>query len=1128
MDDSDDQSCRSGKTVYTRNTTESDCSVSSDNEDVTDDFPKAHPNRRQIDSIYPNLKLSPNISLDDLGNSPDLNRRRPSAFSAFNIPEGSPTANSLRYETRLQRLNTRLLVAVENGDAQRITRLLRLNADPNATCQLNHVSACHLAALKNNDSLAMLIKAGADTFRTDLCGRTPLHFAAWSGNCRQIELLLNFTQDTQPKSFLGFRIDTTRGNVVNEQINAACNIDSDFTLPKDWKDSVDHHCSLTKDNLPAIQPAWTALHAACARAHFPCVKCLIAAGADTNALDFLGRTPLDIVGDAYYSGYTIDVHMFNETIKLLAAAGGGMNITRIKGCNKINTPLHTAVELESKEAINVLLTEGASVTYLNSQGLTPMHICVKKQNSEFLQLLLNFEAKVNVLAVDTRDIDGLTVLNAAVRTKWMQGVRIALGARASVFRKANDGDAAFHSAAAMGYIEFLRGIIATNKAKIDLQNEKGQTALFIAIINDQLDVVKLLMENGAAAKICQPSRINALHIAAKHGRPDILEYFLTYDGYDDVISCLVNETSEADNFTPLAYAVSNNQPECVGLLLWKDAIIDFLVPGKENIMTTPLHIAAEKNYYDVAKKLLDYDSRIVNSRNSLDVLPLHEACIFSNREIIALLIQKGADLVTKHAVLKTPLEILMVNLSKPVEFLEKIFDTCISSQYRNMRDTETIVAMNYEILLPRNTSNGKRMRVVETLVNTGNTYGQRKLLHHPVVESFLYLEWQALLPFFYATLTLYMAFVLSLNVYVVSVIYYQDVNRNNSMTNKTFLYEPVPDYLYSDIWKYMLYVTVTLLAFKELFVIKMKTRRYFLFLETWVKFGAIGLSMFLPSVVSWRKMEKSQDMKNSILNGEAARLTATVAVLLSWLEMMFLLSRLPRWGYYVLMFGKVATKVIKVLLTFGFLIIGFSLCFMIQFRAKPPFEGPWASITKTLVMMTSEYDYMSTINREFAMDIDASIAILRVIFVTFVVLASIVLMNLMVGIAVNDVNSLEDIGNQKRLQKQVETLTSMESLIYNETLAKVLPRVFYLTQAMRKNVHNDIELNSRQTSCVFSKMLPKHIKEAIFEKAMLQKKHMDEENGTKTYHVKLNEIQNSIEKITHDLEVMKNILLKRP
>ena len=76
---------------------------------------------------------------------------------------------------------------------------------------------------------------------------------------------------------------------------------------------------------------------------------------------------------------------------------------------------------------------------------------------------------------------------------------------------------------------------------------------------------------------------------------------------------------------------------------------------------------------------------------------------------------------------------------------------------------------------------------------------------------------------------------------------------------------------------------------------------YFVQLETWVKFSSITLAVILP--YSTETIPAEVDWPRHV---------ATMALLLSWLEMMFLLSRFPNWGYYVLMFGKVSSNVIKV------------------------------------------------------------------------------------------------------------------------------------------------------------------------------------------------------------------------
>ncbi|XP_075985769.1 transient receptor potential cation channel subfamily A member 1-like [Anticarsia gemmatalis] len=1032
------------------------------------------------------------------------------------------------------KLNTRLLEAVENGDTEEIDKLLKQDANPNATCRLNHVSACHMAALNNNDALALLLQAGAEGFRTDKLGRTPLHLASWEGHPQQIAVLLDFPESLKIKLVLEMSPETeqavrTFSSGRQHRINAPCNIGRLPALPHSWSDSMEHNCRRIKVNLPLFQPGWTALHAASARAQVKCVQLLLAAGAEPSPRDVIGRTPLDVVGDAHYSGHKIDIHDFRKTIKVLVSGGGTFYSTQVTCLNKVNSPLHTAVQLDSVEAIEELLRTGARATCLDAAGRTPMHVCVDKRHKEHLQILVNYNYDEQE-TVDAKDLEGLTVLHAAVRAKWTDGVCIALGAGASVFMKANDGESPVHSAAATGHTHIFRKILTVAKYDIDFQNQKGQTALFVAIINNHIEIVEILIANGACLRVTLPDQQNILHVASRCGHVELLAYLLNSGGR--IIASLVNDLSQTA-YSPIMYAVVNNHPECVRLLLKKGATLSWPLPYKfddcEEMallskwhFTSVLHVAATNNFFGVVKIIVDFDRETINAVNGAGLFPLHVACLYGNRDIITFLIHKGDDLSRQAVACKkklTPIEILMNHLSKPTAYMQDIFDRYITSKGMSLQDRECKVTVTYDILMPEG-CDGKQMKVIKALVDTGNRHEQRQLLQHPFIESFLCLKWQALIPYFYVIVALYACFVLSLNVYVVSVFYYQDKNNRNdtnitSTRSPRYIHKPVPDYLYSNVWKYLVYVTAILIMLQQIMFIKMKNKRYFLLLETWVRFGALSLAIILPSFVSWRDESIAYTTETTTVyvrtqSPEWARLIATIALLLSWLEMMFLLSRFPNWGFYVLMFGKVATKVVKILLTFMFLIFGFSLCFMIQFRAKQPFEGPWAAVTKTLVMMTSEYDYSNMINKKSAENLAASILILRLIFITFVVLTSIVLMNLMVGVAVNDVNNLEVLGNQQRLERQVDFLATVEDIACNNVIRKILPSRITARWYKTMTVNNVIELRPREATCTYSKILPSYLREAIFEKAQIRKKKNDDVLDMLVFQSKLDEIHNMI------------------
>ncbi|XP_063628997.1 transient receptor potential cation channel subfamily A member 1-like isoform X1 [Cydia splendana] len=1015
-----------------------------------------------------------------------------------------------RSDRRLRRLNTELLEAIETHDIEEVERLLQNGANPNATCRLGNVSACHMAALSGGDAMALLLRHGAEKHRLDKLGRTPLHLAAYAGNSRQVAIMLDFPEDMQVRVESDMSSGTEEDvkklcQVTRQLVNVRCDLEEMHILvPKNWKDNIDHECKDIIGSLPLFQPGWTPLHVAssCGRRH--CTRLLLAAGADPNIRDVMGRTPLDVAGSALYFDKEIKEDHFVDVLKMLLKAKGQFHtMRREKGVANVDTPLHTAVMLDSKEAIELLLEAGAQVSCLNSSGLTPLHLCVKKEQEIALQVLANYDYKhADPLSavVDVKDEEGHTVLQAAIEAEWVPGVCVALEAGADVTLRANDGETPIHSAAAIGNIEVLSEILSLAKQSkfIDCQNDEGETPLFKAITNGHVACVRALLKDGAAIDKTLPGDINVLHVAADHGHLEILKCLLEYDQSYQMLNVLT--AADKRGMGPIHFAVSGNHYECVKFLLEKNADIRLRTTCSPHKSSTPLHIAAAKNYSEVAKVILAMDKTTIHEVNSMGWFPLHTAAHHSSREVIALLLKDGGNLAGytdgPKKFRRTAIDMLLNNLSKPTEYLEEVLDTYITSNTQNLQENDCIVTVDFAVLIP-NVCEMEQMKVIEALLKTGNRYGQRRLLVHPLVESFLFLKWKVLLPFFYTIIAFYAFFVFSLSTFVVSVFWYKDTDK------------VAPEWLSPHIWGYVVYSAVFVVLIQELLYMNVKSSRYFLQLETWVKFGSIGLATLLPpaiTITSW-------------MESDWPRHVATVALLLSWLEMMFLLSRFPNWGYYVLMFGKVASNIVKILLTFVFLVIGFSLSFMIQFRSTEPFDDPWSALVKTLVMMTSEFEYEALFDDDHAKTLSTSISVVRFMFVLFLILAAIVLMNLMVGVAVNDINDLEILGNISRLAKQVEFLGTLDVLAYNRFFQTILPKRLNNHIKNRRRVMGTICLCPGKPRWRHYKLLPSKLRDAILDRAQAQEKLKEVEMDFKQFRQKMDEMHEVLMKSEKKKEV---------
>lgn len=183
---------------------------------------------------------------------------------------------------------------------------------------------------------------------------------------------------------------------------------------------------------------------------------------------------------------------------------------------------------------------------------------------------------------------------------------------------------------------------------------------------------------------------------------------------------------------------------------------------------------------------------------------------------------------------------------------------------------------------------------------------------------------------------------------------------------------------------------------------------------------------------------------------------------------------------------------------------------MIQFRSQIPFEGPWAALVKTIVMMTSEFDYVALFDEEHSKELATSLIVVRIIFLIFLILAAIVLMNLLVGVAVNDINDLEVLGNINRLAKQVEFLGTLDTLVYNKLFSNILPKKLNSRLKNKRNVMTVMTLSPGKPRWKYSKVLPSRIKDAIFNKAQYQKKQMDDEIGIQHFKTLMTEMHDVI------------------
>jgi len=118
----------------------------------------------------------------------------------------------------------------------------------------------------------------------------------------------------------------------------------------------------------------TALHLAAAGYRVELVRLLLAAGSDPNSIrNHRQSGPLHYAADGYINGPDWNAKRQVQTIQCLLDAGADINAQDKNGAS----PLHRAVRTRCVAAVKCLLERGSDARLKNKSGSTPFHLAVQ-------------------------------------------------------------------------------------------------------------------------------------------------------------------------------------------------------------------------------------------------------------------------------------------------------------------------------------------------------------------------------------------------------------------------------------------------------------------------------------------------------------------------------------------------------------------------------------------------------------------------------------------------------------------------------------------------------------------------------------------------------------------------------
>ena len=686
------------------------------------------------------------------------------------------------------------------------------------------------------------------------------------------------------------------------------------------------------------------------------------------------------------------------------------------------TPLHLSSFSGCNNCTALLISKGADVNTLTNK-YTPLHCAAFGNAASTAKLLLKTGAKIV-----SEKVCNETPIHSAVRSKAVDCLQLFITENMDLSNMGGCGYSPLHLAADLGHLQCLKILLNSNKCDINLQTlERKCSALHLAAENGYYECLKTLLEYGADSNAVNYRQQTPLHAAAKVCSESV-ELLLKY-GADP-------NSPDADNRTPMHAAVCKCESE------HSLEILDYLTMWKGD----------------------------VNRRDKYGYTPLHIAALNELTECVECLILSGSDVTARTRGGTSALSIISRKTPAALGAVNQKLDESITTNDPDA-SKEIVLMFNFRYLL-KNCKRGE-VSFLQTLVDEG----QKEFLSHPLCEAFLHLKWQKIRKYYITRLIFCLLFVILLSLYVLTALAYQCYNDSVSdvlpdvearilivdpelCTKKSYFGELLrrnPIIMEME-WFFLAFITV-LEIFRKIYGFRgYKSFRHYISQKGNIVEWFVVLSVFLISFVYTGRTYIWQNHVGAL------------AVLCGWANLMIMIGNLPIFGSYVAMYTKVQKEFTKLFLAYICLLIGFTVCFCVIFPKAKQFSNPFVAVIKILVMMTGELEFDSLLEN-ITQEESHSATLLEIsaltTFVFFLLFVTIILMNLLIGIAVHDIQGLQKTAVLSKLVGQTKLITHIESALFNGCLPNCFLKLLQITALISPSSYRVVvtvkPLNPRET-----------------------------------------------------------------
>ncbi|XP_065826126.1 transient receptor potential cation channel subfamily A member 1-like isoform X2 [Oscarella lobularis] len=851
----------------------------------------------------------------------------------------------------------------------------------------------HMASLgENTDIVDTLMAHKAYPCIADGNGLRPIHLASRQGKPHMVNYLIDLAVT---------RFNYPLDNVVNftddDGMSGLHQAISGGNIPV-AKLLLERGCRLFNTDSRAESP----FHLACSQGSVPMIETILNHCKDATeklleAKDPTGQTPLHKA--AIFNHLTVAKFLINK--------GASVNATDNFG----RTPLLVAAQAGSKETMQFLLSQGADTDRRDTNNRNFIHLAIIKQNEPVAELILTQpEFNIPRSLLDDQDALGLTPVHYASKAGYDGPLELMLKKGASRNPKDHKKSTPLHFAARFGRYNAARRLLTGHLGQkiINEEDRLGMTPLHVASHCGFHLLVDLFLREGAIILRCSGG-CSPLHSAAFGGYVKCLSALLSSHPY------VMNWKNHQGN-TALHMAVEGGHPAAVKFLLSEGAEI---IANKDGNSFFDLAIDLKKN--KCAQVAIEHQRweeclSFVNRKRGYPMMRLvQEMPDVAKVALDSCVTKSGLSSEDKNYWIKYNFKYLLCVRDRSTETPSPVESTTSAPPPDEKKDDEPDIA------------EGQEKTPIPGLLEMVK-YNRKELLSHPVSNALLTSRWKSYGRVAFGINTIlyvfYLVFLTSLICLVPLPVSPPNGNEtlyrasNGSLTTKPEL--PA----YAKACQYLVIAFAVANIVKEITQIVQMKWKYFQDFTNYLE-----LALYITTLLFVIPMGNVRDLYQYQMGA--------VAVFLAWMNFLLYLQRFEALGIYIVMFVEVVKTLLVVLGVFFVIIVAFGLCFyVLLFPADPTFTNVPKAFLNVFEVMLGEFSFEDYYALQTTQGLRYP-ALTWIMLIVLLLFMPIIFMNLLIGLAVGDIEGVRKNAELKRLAMQVEFHSSLESKLPRKVRKKV-------------------------------------------------------------------------------------------